>query len=233
MHGVVTRSRRVLHSGNVQPVEQRVVELLRTLHDAREAWVFLTLWPSAPRSPDLARLTVRGGRNPGPTRPGSRFQPFPPRRAGLDGRIWYRTSLQNGHSVLGRPHGGLHAAARIARSRPRAERVRSTDRPPGSRSSGRRRSGLGPRSSSRPTTRRPRQASRCVCNGQSGAQDSGSYPISRTSCAHRQDSAILAAQASASSREATSMIEKPPTTALVSGTGPSATDPSVDTMLAC
>jgi hypothetical protein len=29
------------------------------------------------------------------------------------------------------------------------------------------------------------------------------------------------------------MIEKPPTTALVSGRGPSATDPSVDTMLAC
>jgi hypothetical protein len=57
--------------------------------------------------------------------------------------------------------------------------------------------------------------------------------ISRTSWAHRQDSAILAAQASASSCEATSMIEKPPTTALVSGRGPSATDPSVDTMLAC
>src|ERR1044071_1818116 len=49
----------------------------------------------------------------------------------------------------------------------------------------------------------------------------------------RQQAGSVAAHASASSREATSMIEKPPTTALVSGTGPSVTDPSVATMPAC
>src|SRR6187402_2563208 len=48
-------------------------------------------------------------------------------------------------------------------------------------------------------------------------QESGSYMISRTSWAHRQATAILAAHASASSREGTSMIENPPRTALVSG----------------
>src|SRR3712207_1364033 len=63
-------------------------------------------------------------------------------------------------------------------------------------------------------------------------QESGSYMISRTSCAHRQAAAILAAHASASSREGTSMIENPPMTALVSGYGPSVTVPSVATMLA-
>jgi hypothetical protein len=69
--------------------------------------------------------------------------------------------------------------------------------------------------------------------GLKGPQDSGSSPISRTSWAQRQASAILAAQASASSREETSRTENPPTTAFVSGTGPSTTVPSVATMLAC
>src|SRR3712207_9099547 len=50
-------------------------------------------------------------------------------------------------------------------------------------------------------------------------QESGPYMISRTSWAHRQATAILAAHASASSREGTSMIENPPMTALVSGNG--------------
>ena len=50
--------------------------------------------------------------------------------------------------------------------------------------------------------------------------------ISRTSWAHRQATAIFAAHWSASCREGTSRIEKPPTTALVSGNGPSLTDPS-------
>jgi hypothetical protein len=63
-------------------------------------------------------------------------------------------------------------------------------------------------------------------------QTFGSYPISRTSWAHRQATAILAAHANAYSREGTSMIEKPPITALVSGYGPSATVPSVATTLA-
>jgi hypothetical protein len=41
-------------------------------------------------------------------------------------------------------------------------------------------------------------------------QTSGSGMISRTSCAHRQATAILAAHASASSRERTSTTENPP-----------------------
>ena len=48
-------------------------------------------------------------------------------------------------------------------------------------------------------------------------QDSGSYMISRTSWAQRQAEASFAAHISASSRDGTSMIEKPPMTALVSG----------------
>ena len=46
---------------------------------------------------------------------------------------------------------------------------------------------------------------------------------SRTSCAQRQATAILAAHSSASSREGTSTIAKPPMTSLVSGNGPSVT----------
>jgi hypothetical protein len=57
--------------------------------------------------------------------------------------------------------------------------------------------------------------------------------ISRTSCAHLQPSAIRAAQLSASSRVGTSMIENPPTTALVTGNGPSEAVPSVPTIVAC
>jgi uncharacterized cupin superfamily protein len=57
--------------------------------------------------------------------------------------------------------------------------------------------------------------------------------ISRTSCAQRHPAANLAAQTSASSREATSMIENPPMTAFVSGTGPAVTVPSVATMVDC
>jgi hypothetical protein len=64
-------------------------------------------------------------------------------------------------------------------------------------------------------------------------QDSGSNMISRTSCAHRQLSAIRAAQANASSWVGTSMIEKPPTTAFVSGTEPREAVPSVATIVAC
>ena len=45
--------------------------------------------------------------------------------------------------------------------------------------------------------------------------------ISRTSWAHRQLAAMRPAHTSASAREATSRMEKPPTTALVSGTVPS------------
>jgi hypothetical protein len=43
--------------------------------------------------------------------------------------------------------------------------------------------------------------------------------ISRTSCAHRQALAVLAAHCSASSREGTSTTQNPPTTSLVSGNG--------------
>ncbi len=63
-------------------------------------------------------------------------------------------------------------------------------------------------------------------------QTVGSGMISRTSCAHRQATAILAAHSSASSREGTSTIENPPMTALVSGYGPAVTVPSVATTLA-
>jgi hypothetical protein len=49
------------------------------------------------------------------------------------------------------------------------------------------------------------------------ASCSGSGMSSRTSCAQRQPTAILAAHASASSREATSTTENPPRTSLVSG----------------
>ena len=60
-------------------------------------------------------------------------------------------------------------------------------------------------------------------------QTFGSGMSSRTSCAHRQATAILAAHASASSREGASMTESPP---MACGYGPSATVPSVATMLA-
>ena len=56
--------------------------------------------------------------------------------------------------------------------------------------------------------------------------------ISRTSCAQRQLLAIRSAQTIASSRSGTSMIENPPTTALVSGNGPSVEVPSVPTIVA-
>src|SRR6478609_1124308 len=56
--------------------------------------------------------------------------------------------------------------------------------------------------------------------------------ISRTSWAHRQATANLAAHASASWREGTSMIEIPPMTALVSGYGPAVMVPSGAAMLA-
>src|SRR5712692_5887814 len=61
------------------------------------------------------------------------------------------------------------------------------------------------------------------------ASSSGSAPISRTSCAQRQATAILAAHCSASSREGTSTSVNPP---MASGYGPSVTAPSVATMLA-
>jgi hypothetical protein len=51
------------------------------------------------------------------------------------------------------------------------------------------------------------------------AQTSGSNMISQTSCAQRQATANLAAHSKASSREGTSTIANPPTTALVSGYG--------------
>src|SRR5437763_15497578 len=54
---------------------------------------------------------------------------------------------------------------------------------------------------------------------------------SRTSCAQRQATAILAAHSSASSREGTSTTENPPMYALLSGNGPSMTVPSVATTL--
>ena len=54
------------------------------------------------------------------------------------------------------------------------------------------------------------------------ASSSESQPTARTSCAHRQAAAILAAHASASSREGTSMTVRPPTR---SGYGPSVTVP--------
>src|SRR5688500_17045956 len=57
--------------------------------------------------------------------------------------------------------------------------------------------------------------------------------ISRTSCAQRHQTAIRAAHATASSRQETSMIENPPTTALVSDTGPAVTVPSGATMVDC
>lgn len=66
-----------------------------------------------------------------------------------------------------------------------------------------------------------------------GSYDSGSNMISRTSCAHRQPLAMRAAQTKASSRVGTSIIEKPPTTAFVSGTGPSEAVPSGATIVAC
>src|SRR5690242_2481043 len=55
---------------------------------------------------------------------------------------------------------------------------------------------------------------------------------SRTSCAQRHATAILAAHSSASSRECTSTTANPPMTSLVSGYGPSVTVPSVATTLA-
>jgi hypothetical protein len=58
---------------------------------------------------------------------------------------------------------------------------------------------------------------------------SGSGPISLTSCAQRQATAILAAHSNASSRECTSTSVNPP---MASGYGPSVTVPSVATMLA-
>src|SRR6266571_8292559 len=61
------------------------------------------------------------------------------------------------------------------------------------------------------------------------ASSSGSAPISRTSCAQRQATAILAAHCSASSREGTSTSVNPP---MACGYGPSVTAPSVATMLA-
>lgn len=57
--------------------------------------------------------------------------------------------------------------------------------------------------------------------------------ISRTSCAHRHASAMQAAQTSASSREGTSIIENPPITAFVCGSGPTLMVPSVATMADC
>jgi hypothetical protein len=56
------------------------------------------------------------------------------------------------------------------------------------------------------------------------ASSSGSCPISRTSCAHRQATAILAAHSSASSHEGTSTSVNPP---MASGYGASVTVPSV------
>ena len=50
-------------------------------------------------------------------------------------------------------------------------------------------------------------------------QDSASNMISRTSCAHRHARAIRAAHINASSREDTSIMENPPSTAFFSGTG--------------
>src|SRR5690606_30868869 len=64
-------------------------------------------------------------------------------------------------------------------------------------------------------------------------QDSGSYMISRTSCAHRHAAANFAAHIKASSRDGTSRIAKPPRTALVSGNGPALTVPPVSTLVAC
>ena len=61
------------------------------------------------------------------------------------------------------------------------------------------------------------------------ASSPGSAPISRTSCAQRQATAILAAHCSASSREGTSTSVNPP---MASGYGPSVTAPSMATMLA-
>src|SRR5215472_11182153 len=55
---------------------------------------------------------------------------------------------------------------------------------------------------------------------------------SRTSCAQRHATAILAAHSSASSREGTSTTANPQMTSLVSGYGPSVTVPSVATTLA-
>src|SRR5688500_14457381 len=60
----------------------------------------------------------------------------------------------------------------------------------------------------------------------------GSGRSSRTSCAQRHATAILAAHSSASSREGTSTTANPPMTSLVSGYGPSVTVPSVSTTLA-
>src|SRR6516225_3074641 len=63
-------------------------------------------------------------------------------------------------------------------------------------------------------------------------QTVGSGRSSRTSCAQRHTTAILAAHFSASSREGTSTTANPPMTSLVSGYGPSVTVPSVATTLA-
>ena len=61
------------------------------------------------------------------------------------------------------------------------------------------------------------------------ASSSGSAPISRTSCAQRQATAILAAHCSASSREGTwTSVNQP----MASGYGPSVTAPPAATMLA-
>jgi hypothetical protein len=57
--------------------------------------------------------------------------------------------------------------------------------------------------------------------------------IWRTSCAQRHAAAILAAQACASSREETSIIENPPITGFVSFTGPAEIMPSVPTTVDC
>ena len=62
---------------------------------------------------------------------------------------------------------------------------------------------------------------------------SGQATSSRTSCAQRHATAILAAHSRASARERTSTTANPPRTSLVSGHGPSVTVPSVATTLAC
>ncbi len=62
-------------------------------------------------------------------------------------------------------------------------------------------------------------------------QTAGSSMITRTSWAHRQAAANFTAHSTASSRELTSTIAKPPSTALVSGNGPSAIVPSGATTL--
>ena len=68
---------------------------------------------------------------------------------------------------------------------------------------------------------------------QGGAEGQQARALAATRCAHLQLFAMRAAHASASSRVGTSMIENPPTTAFVSGTGPGEALPSIATIVAC